>query len=207
VTEPSLKQIIEGALLAAGEPLSIERLQTLFPEGRAPDRQALRSALVELESDCKQRAVELKEVASGFRLQVKAGLAPWVSRLWEERSTRYSRAVLETLAIIAYRQPVTRAEIEDIRGVSVSTQIMRALQEREWIRLVGHRDVPGRPAMYGTTRKFLDYFNLKGLDELPSLLELRDLDDMHPELDLRFPEEGASHRNDDPVDESEDSIQ
>ncbi len=186
---PSLKNIVEGALLAAGEPLSLDRLLSLFSEHEQPDRQALRGALAELAHDYANRGMELTEVASGYRIQVRRELAPWVQRLWEERPSRYSRALLETLAIIAYRQPVTRAEIEDIRGVSVSTQIMRTLQEREWIRVVGHRDLPGRPAMFGTTRKFLDYFNLKSLDELPSLAALRDVDDLHLELDLKFPEE------------------
>jgi segregation and condensation protein B len=188
---PSLKNIIEGALLAVGEPLSLERLQSLFPEERMPDKASLRAALAELQHDYARRGIEVKEVASGYRIQVRAELAPWVSRLWEERPSRYSRALLETLAIIAYRQPVTRAEIEDVRGVTVSTSTVRTLQEREWIRIVGHRDLPGRPAMFGTTRKFLDYFNLKSLDELPSLLELRDIEDLHLELDLKFPEELA----------------
>ncbi len=188
----SLKNIVEGALLAAGEPLTLERLQGLFPDDEIPDRAQLRQALDELAHDCEGRGIELKEVASGYRLQVRAELAPWVSRLWEERPARYSRALLETLAIIAYRQPVTRGEIEEIRGVSVGTPIIRTLQEREWIRVVGHRDVPGRPAMFGTTRKFLDYFNLKSLDELPSLIELQDLDELQSELDLKFPEEVRS---------------
>lgn len=187
----TIKNIVEGALLAVGEPLSIDRLQTLFTEQEQPDRQTLRDALAELARDYEGRALELKEVASGFRIQVRQELAPWVSRLWEERPTRYSRAMLETLAIIAYRQPVTRAEIEDVRGVTVSSSIVRTLQEREWIRVVGHRDVPGRPAMFGTTRKFLDYFNLKGLGDLPTLSELRDLEELHLELDLKFPEEVA----------------
>lgn len=185
---PGLKQIVEAALLAAGGPLSLDHLQTLFDREAAPDRTALRGALAELARDYEGRGVELREVGSGFRIQVRAELAPWVVRLWEERPQRYSRALLETLAIIAYRQPVTRGEIEEVRGVSVNTQIMRTLQERGWVRAVGHRDVPGRPAMFGTTRAFLDYFNLGGLDELPSLLALRDPDEVHPELDLRMPE-------------------
>jgi len=189
MSRPPLKIIIEAALLAAGEPLGLDRLQDLFPENERPDRAALRQALDDLAEELDGRGIELKEVASGYRLQVRQDLAPWIARLWEERPTRYSRALLETLAIIAYRQPITRGEIEEIRGVSVGTPIMRTLLEREWVRVVGHRDVPGRPAMYGTTRKFLDYFNLKSLEELPSLLELRDLDDIHPELDLRLPDE------------------
>lgn len=171
-----LKTIIEAGLLAAGEPLSLERLLGLFPEEEQPDRDALHQALEDIAADCEGRSLELKEVGSGFRLQVRADLAPWVSRLWEERPARYSRALLETLALIAYRQPITRAEIEDIRGVSVSSSIVRTLQEREWVRVVGHRDVPGKPAMYATTRQFLDYFNLKSLDQLPPLAELRDID-------------------------------
>ncbi len=202
MSRPPLTHILEAALLAAGEPLGLDRLQDLFPEHERPARAALRQALDDLAEQLADRGIELKEVASGFRLQVRQELAPWISRLWEERPTRYSRALLETLAIIAYRQPITRAEIEEIRGVSVGTPIMRTLLEREWIRPVGHRDVPGRPTMYGTTRKFLDYFNLKSLAELPSLLELRDLDDIHPELDLRFPEEHSPRAAASETDES-----
>jgi segregation and condensation protein B len=171
-----LKNILEAALLAAGEPLSIERLLALFGEGERPEAAELRAALEELAADCAGRGIELKEVSSGFRLQVKKELAPWVARLFEERAPRYSRALLETLVLIAYRQPITRGEIEDIRGVTVSTNIIKTLQEREWIRVVGHREVPGKPALYGTTRQFLDYFNLKGLGDLPSLAEIRSLD-------------------------------
>ena len=186
---PPLKHIIEAALLAAGGPLSLDHLQTLFDQHDVPDKTSLRAALAELGQEYEGRGIELRALASGYQIQVCTELAPWVSRLWEEKPQRYSRALLETLAIIAYRQPVTRGEIEEIRGVSVNTNIMRTLQERGWVRSVGQRDVPGRPAMYGTTRQFLDYFNLASLDELPSLLELRDLDDIHPELDLKFPEE------------------
>lgn len=192
MSRPPLKNILEAALLAAGEPLPLDRLQDLFPDSERPERAALRQALDDLAEDLSDRGIELKEVASGYRLQVRQELAPWVSKLWEERPARYSRALLETLAVIAYRQPVTRGEIEEIRGVSVGTPIMRTLQEREWIRVVGHRDVPGRPAMFGTTRRFLDYFNLKGLHELPALLEMRSLDDIHPELDLHFASESTT---------------
>ncbi len=171
-----LKNILEAALLAAGEPLSLDRLLGLFPEGEQPDKESVREALRVLGEDCDTRGIELKEVASGFRLQVKQELAPWVSRLYDERAPRYSRALLETLVLIAYRQPITRGEIEDIRGVTVSTNIVKTLQEREWIRVVGHREVPGKPALYGTTREFLDYFNLKSLGDLPSLAEIRSLD-------------------------------
>ena len=171
-----LKNILEAALLAAGEPLSLDRLLAVFPEEARPEAAEVRQALQALSEDCKSRGIELKEVSSGFRLQVKKEFAPWVSRLYEERAPRYSRALLETLVLIAYRQPITRAEIEDIRGVTVSTNIVKTLQEREWIRVVGHREVPGKPALYGTTREFLDYFNLKSLGELPSLAEIRSLD-------------------------------
>lgn len=187
MSRPPLTHILEAALLAAGEPLPLDRLQDLFPDSERPQRAALRQALDDLAEELNGRGIELQEVASGYRLQVRKEFAPWISRLWEERPTRYSRALLETLAVIAYRQPVTRAEIEEIRGVSLGTPLIRTLQEREWIRIVGHRDVPGRPAMFGTTRNFLDYFNLKNLSELPTLLELRGLDEIHPELDLRLP--------------------
>lgn len=171
-----LKNIVEAALLAAGEPLSMDRLLGLFPEEARPETTEVQQALQSLSEDCGERGIELKEVGSGFRLQVKQEVAPWVSRLYEERAPRYSRALLETLVLIAYRQPITRAEIEDIRGVTVSTNIIKTLQEREWIRVVAHREVPGKPALYGTTREFLDYFNLKSLGELPSLAEIRSLD-------------------------------
>jgi segregation and condensation protein B len=184
-----LKKIIEGALLAANRPLSVEQLDRLFDgESARPDRPAIRAALQQLSEDCEARGYELREVGSGFRFQVRETVAPWVSRLWEEKPPRYTRALLETLALIAYRQPITRAEIEEIRGVAVSTHIVKTLTEREWVRVVGHREVPGRPALFGTTRQFLDYFNLKSLDELPTLAELRDLDKLHPELDLDGPE-------------------
>lgn len=181
-----LKNIIEAALLAAGEPLSIERLLSIFGEN-PPERAEMRAALDDLAQDYAGRGVELIEVGSGFRLQVRQEYAQWVSRLWEERPMRYSRALLETLALIAYRQPITRAEIEDIRGVAVSTHIVKTLHEREWIRVLGHRDVPGKPALYGTTRHFLDHFNLKSLDELPTLAEIRDLDNINIQLDLPEP--------------------
>ena len=206
-SNPPLKLIVEAVLLAADSPVSLDHMQTLFPNGEVPDKPALRTALAELEGDYQGRGVMLAEVASGWRIQVREGFSPWVARLWEERPGRYSRALLETLAIIAYRQPVTRGEIEEIRGVSVSTSIMRTLQERGWVRTVGHRDVPGRPALYGTTRQFLDYFNLKSLEQLPSLMELRDLDQLHPELDLRFPDEAPSGRAADADGEQEQSVE
>jgi segregation and condensation protein B len=176
VNPQQLKNILEAAMLAAGEPLSVERLLALFPEEARPEAAEMREALASLGEDCAERGIELKEVSSGFRLQVKRDLAPWVSRLYEERTPRYSRALLETLVLIAYRQPITRAEIEDIRGVTVSSNIIKTLQEREWIRVVGHREVPGKPALFGTTREFLDYFNLKSLGDLPSLAEIRSLE-------------------------------
>ena len=187
MNEQQIKNVVEGALLAVGRPLTLDDLAALFAEDECPQRTTLHAALESLQQDYAERGFELKEVASGFRLQVRAELSPWISRLWIEKPSRYSRALLETMALVAYRQPITRGEIEDIRGVSVSSSIMKTLQEREWVRVVGHRDVPGRPAMYGTTREFLDYFNLKSLDELPTLAELRDIDSINAELDLGFP--------------------
>lgn len=187
--QPTIEQIVEAALLAAGRPLTLERLRELFDEGREPSLDELRGALTSLALHYEGRSIELREVASGWRLQVRESFSPWVSRLWEERPQRYSRAMLETLALIAYRQPVTRGEIEDVRGVAVSSHIIKTLLEREWVRVVGHRDVPGRPAMYATTRQFLDHFNLRSLSELPPLAEVRDLDQVEPELGLQ--DEGA----------------
>lgn len=181
------KNIIEAALMAAGQPLSIDRLLTLFLDEQQPSRDEIRSALKSLSEQCDNRGVELKEVNSGFRYQAKQDYAQWVARLWEEKPPRYSRALLETLSLIAYRQPITRGEIEDVRGVSVSTNIMKTLLERDWVKVVGHRDVPGKPAMYATTRQFLDYFNLKSLSDLPTLAEIRDIDTINAELDLVEP--------------------
>ncbi|MHA7855070.1 SMC-Scp complex subunit ScpB [Marinobacter shengliensis] len=178
-----VQAIAEAALLAAGKPLSLEQLRELFVEDERPSRQVMEHVLVQLDKACEGRGFELKKVASGYRLQVREELAPWVGRLFEEKPQRYSRALLETLALIAYRQPITRGEIEDIRGVTVSSNIIRTLLEREWVRVVGHRDVPGRPAMYATTRQFLDYFNLTGLDELPPLSEVRDLEEIGREIE------------------------
>jgi len=179
---PALKNILEGALLAAGEPLSIERLRSLFSEQEKPSQNAIQQALLTLSEDYQDRGVELVELASGYRIQVRQTLAPWISRLWEERPGRYSRALLETLALIAYRQPITRGEIGEVRGVSVSSNMIRTLQERSWIKVIGHREVPGRPELFATTREFLDYFNLKSLSELPPLAEMRDLDVIGAEL-------------------------
>ena len=179
-----IKRIVEAALLAAGQPLTAVQLATLFGETEPIGADAIGQALHALQDDYATRGVELVEVASGFRFQVRQDVHAWVSRLWTERQTRYTRSLLETLALIAYRQPITRAEIEQIRGVVVSTNTIRTLEEREWIRVVGHRDVPGKPALYGTTRQFLDYFNLKSLDQLPPLAEIRDLEDLEPQLAL-----------------------
>ena len=180
---PALKQIIEGAILAADQPLSIDLMIQLF-EHEPPTRAEVREALATITEECDGKGFELKEVASGYRFQVKTEYGQWVSRLWDERPPRYTRALLETLALIAYKQPITRGDIEEIRGVTVSTNIMRTLLEREWIRVVGHRDVPGKPAIYATTKSFLDYFNLSSLDELPTLSEIKDLDKVNEELDL-----------------------
>jgi segregation and condensation protein B len=173
---PPLKDILEAALLAAGGPLTQDRLLALFSEEERPSAADLGEAVERLRQDYAGRGIEIVEVAGGWRIQVCTHVAPWVGRLWEERPPRYSRALLETLALIAYRQPITRGEIEDIRGVAVSTQIVKTLTEREWVRVVGHRDVPGRPALYATTRKFLDYFGLRTLNELPTLAAIRDPD-------------------------------
>jgi segregation and condensation protein B len=196
-TDPqTLQRILEAALLAAARPLDLDELLALFPEQDRPDRAALRTALGALRDQYASHAIELREVASGYRIQIRGDYTPWVSRLWEERAPRYSRALLETLAIIAYRQPITRADIEDVRGVSLSTSIFRTLLDRRWIRAVGHRDVPGRPALYGTTREFLDYFGLRNLDELPPLAELRDLDELSVALELGLSEPGADRGRD-----------
>lgn len=194
MSETGLVQIIEGALLAAGRPLTVAQLAELFEEHERPDNTDLREALKAVAERCEDRGFELQEVASGFRFQVRQSLSVWVARLWHERPQKYSRALLETLALIAYRQPITRGEIEEIRGVAVSSNIVKTLHEREWIRVVGHRDVPGRPAMYATTRQFLDYFSLKSLDQLPALAEIRDLETLNAELGFSEPlaqEEGG----------------
>ena len=182
-----LKGIIEAALLAYGQPLGIEQLREIFEEFERPDAAQVRKALVAIADDCEGRPMELVEVASGFRLQVRKDFSVRLSRLWQERPTRYSRALLETLALIAYRQPITRGEIEDVRGVTVNPNIIRTLSERGWIRVVGHREVPGHPELLGTTRDFLDYFSLRSLDELPSLAALRDMDDVGIQLEFDEP--------------------
>jgi segregation and condensation protein B len=194
--EQKLKQIVEAALLAAGRPMSLEQLMALFSEQEQPEKQQLHASLETLREDYQDRGFEVVEVASGFRIQVRNEFSPWISKLWAERPPKYTRALLETLALIAYRQPITRGEIENIRGVSVSTNIIKTLTERDWIRVVGHRDVPGKPALYATTKGFLDYFNLKTLNDLPTLAEIRDLESINRELDLldpdKAPNEGAS---------------
>ncbi|CAI8844527.1 segregation and condensation protein B [Pseudomonas sp. IT-196MI5] len=177
LTEPrDLAPLLEAFLLASGKPQSLESLFELFEEGERPEPPVFKKALAILAKSCDGRAFELKEVASGYRLQIREKFAPWVGRLWEERPQRYSRAMLETMALIAYRQPITRGEIEDVRGVAVNSNIVKTLMEREWIRIVGYRDVPGKPAMFATTKAFLDHFNLKNLDDLPPLAELRELE-------------------------------
>ena len=179
-----VRNVIEAALLAAGAPLAVPELVRLFEETARPSAQAARAALEALAAEYAGRGIELKETASGFRIQVRRELASEISRLWPERATRYSRALLETLALIAYRQPVTRAEIEAVRGVAVNPNIIRTLLERNWIRVVGHRDVPGHPELLATTREFLDYFGLKSLDELPPLAELKAMADINLPLAL-----------------------
>lgn len=190
-----LKNILEAVLLAADRTLTVVQLEGLFElDEERPSRDEIRKALHEMEEDYATRGYELKQVASGFRLQVRQDYSTWVGRLWEERPARYTRALLETMSLIAYRQPITRGEIEEVRGVSVSSNIIKTLLERDWIKVLGHKDVPGKPSLYGTTKEFLDYFNLKSLDQLPTLAEIKDLDSIHPELAF-----------DDSVDVSEDA--
>lgn len=196
VDQVMLQKVIEGAILAAGQPLTIARLLELFDVAVAPSKEDVLLALQNIVTECSERGYELKEVASGWRFQVREELAPWVNRLWDEKPQKYSRALLETLALIAYRQPLTRGDIEEIRGVAVSSHIMKTLMEREWVKVVGHRDVPGRPSLYATTRQFLDYFNLKNLEDLPSLSEIRDLDELMNVLNLGE-EEGLGEKDSD----------
>ncbi|MBE9559561.1 MAG: SMC-Scp complex subunit ScpB [Proteobacteria bacterium] len=180
-----LKNILEAVLLAAERSLTVIQLETIFElDEERPTRDEIRKALHEMADDFEVRGFELKQVASGFRLQVRQEYATWVGRLWEEKPARYTRALLETMALIAYRQPITRGEIEEVRGVSVSSNIIKTLLERDWIKVLGHKDVPGKPTLYGTTKEFLDYFNLQKLDQLPTLAEIKDLDSIHPELQL-----------------------
>ena len=187
-----IKMIVEGLLLAAGKPLDLELMAAVFSEEERPDKTELRQVLDSISGDCSDRGFELKEVASGFRFQVKQDLSEWIAKLWEERPPRYSRALLETLALIAYRQPLTRGDIEDIRGVVVSSNIVRTLLDREWVRIVGHKDVPGRPALFATTKQFLDYFNLTSIQELPPLSEIQELIKGGEEFDV---EDDLADRN------------
>lgn len=201
--QEKLNNIVEAALLAAQQPLTLPMLAALFHETDGVTHADLARAVETLAQSCGGRGIELVEVASGFRYQVREAVHPWVARLWAERQTKYSRALLETLALIAYRQPITRGEIEQVRGVTVATSIMRTLEEREWIRVVGYRDVPGKPALFGTTRQFLDYFNLKSLDQLPTLAEIREIADPDPQLALA-PEPDSAQADPDPVDAADD---
>ena len=184
MNERYVRNVVEAALLAAGRPLNMEELLAVFDERDGPTAEALLASIAALRADYEGRGLELIEVASGFRIQIRASVAEPVSRLWQERPAKYSRAMLETLALIAYRQPITRGEIEQIRGVTVNVNIIKTLLERSWIRVVGHRDVPGRPELLGTTREFLDYFNLKKLDDLPTLAQLKELEDLRVQLTL-----------------------
>jgi len=219
IEREQLRKILEGALLGAGHPLTLARLQSLFehdekflavrakeareneaqgtdaaseeepeeaPTPGVPEKDEILAALQDIQTDCESRGFELKEVASGWRFQVKAEMAPWVNRLWEEKPQKYSRALLETLSLIAYRQPITRGDIEEVRGVAVSSTIIKTLQERQWVKVIGHREVPGRPAIYATTKEFLKYFNLKSLDLLPTLSEIRDIDLISKEVNAQL---------------------
>ena len=198
VDKAMLRKIVEGAILAAAQPMTVARILELFDEEVAPEKDEILAALQDIQADNAERGFELKEVASGWRFQVREETAPWVNRLWDEKPQKYSRALLETLALIAYRQPITRGDIEEIRGVAVSSHIMKTLMERDWVKVVGHRDVPGRPSLYATTRQFLDYFNLKNLEDLPSLSEIRDLDELNNVLNLGD-EEGIGEKDDEVI--------
>lgn len=199
--EPNqLKNIIEAALLAAEAPLTVEQMMRMFEETpEPPSKDDVKKVIEEIEQECAEKGYELKKVASGFRFQTHPDIQPWLSKLRVERPPRYSRAFLETLSLIVYRQPITRAEIEDVRGVSISSSIFKVLLEREWIKIIGYKELPGKPAMYGTTRKFLDYFNIQSLSELPPLAEIRDIDDMHPELEFGDAEEKTTEEEPAPV--------
>lgn len=198
IEKQQLRKIIEGALLAYGQPLSLDKLHSLFvtatteteegdelPTAAQVDKVQISAVLEDIQNDCEHLGYELKLVGSGWRFQVREETAPWVNKLWDEKPQRYSRALMETIAIIAYRQPITRGDIEEIRGVAVSTNIIKTLSEREWIKVIGHRDVPGRPSLFATTKQFLDYFNLNSLEQLPSLQELTDIESLNPELNLQ----------------------
>lgn|SRR3990167_461087 len=192
MTAEKLQSIVEAALMVAGQPLTIAALQNLFNDDERPANADIKAALASIRERHKDSGIELHEVASGYRLQAKTELSPWLAKLWEERAPRYSRAFLETLAIIAYKQPITRAEIEEIRGVTVSTNIVKTLSEREWIRLIGFRDTPGKPALYGTTKTFLDHFNLSSLTDLPTLAEFKDMQAHDAELQVQLAIENSN---------------
>ncbi len=220
IEKQQLRKIIEGALLAYGRPLTVDKLHSLFatemvendegeqvPSGAEVDKSAIVEILEEIQNGCDGLGYELKQVASGWRFQVREETAPWVNKLWDEKPQRYSRALMETLAIIAYRQPITRGDIEEIRGVAVSSHIIKTLSEREWIKVIGHRDVPGRPSLFATTKLFLDYFNLKSLEELPSLQELTDIESLNPELNLEAnTDQAAVSENDSSSSEASDAV-
>lgn len=192
-----LRQILEAAILVSDKPMDISHLEKLFDEKERPHRDEIRAALDEIATDCRDKGFELVKVSSGYRFQTKQSLSAWVSRVWEEKPKKFSRAMLETLVLIAYRQPTTRGDIEAVRGVSVSSDIIRVLDERGWIRVVGHRDVPGKPELLATTKEFLDYFNLKSLDQLPSLAEIKDFTDVDPALELLMPVDSLSSADED----------
>ncbi len=199
-----ITRIVEAALLAASQPLSLPQLRGLFPLDEPAPEGSVEQALETLRGQCAGRGVELVELASGFRYQVKAEVHSWVARLWSERQTRYTRATLETLALIAYRQPITRGEIEQVRGVAVNSNIIKALEEREWIRVVGHRDVPGKPELLATTKGFLDYFGLKRLDDLPALSELKDIAELDPQLSFGGSANTETNTDPDPDTDNDD---
>ncbi len=192
-----LRQILEAAIMVSDKPMDVSHLEKLFDEKERPHRDEIRAALDEITTDCRDKGFELVKVSSGYRFQTKQSLSAWVSRVWEEKPKKFSRAMLETLALIAYRQPTTRGDIESVRGVSVSSDIIRVLDERGWIRVVGHRDVPGKPELLATTKEFLDYFNLKSLDQLPSLAEIKDFTDVDPALELLMPIDSFSSADQD----------
>lgn len=192
-----LRQILEAAIMVSDKPMDVSHLEKLFDEKERPHRDEIRAALDEITTDCRDKGFELVKVSSGYRFQTKQSLSAWVSRVWEEKPKKFSRAMLETLALIAYRQPTTRGDIESVRGVSVSSDIIRVLDERGWIRVVGHRDVPGKPELLATTKEFLDYFNLKSLDQLPSLAEIKDFTDVDPALELLMPTDSLSSADQD----------
>ncbi|HHZ84708.1 MAG TPA: SMC-Scp complex subunit ScpB [Gammaproteobacteria bacterium] len=194
--ENKLIQIIEAALLSASRPISIEEIQRLFPTDQIPPKEDIKETLNKIEDLCAERGVELKRVSSGYRMQVKQSLSAYIAKLWEEKPQRYSKATLETLALIAYRQPITRGEIEQIRGVSVGTQLIRGILERGWIKIVGQRDVPGRPSLYATTKEFLDYFGLQHLRELPGLPDLPDVHSLDMELPLEEEQKEVESQSD-----------